>query len=95
MVLFAALPCPRSVPVGKDWVELCITNSEHEAYIIIGLLKSYDIPSRIKSYRVSQFPLDVGHIGEIKILVLASDIEDAKEIIRDSEKNINSANDLT
>jgi len=69
-----------------EWIELCSTTADYEAHLIEGLLESNGIPVRLKSYRVSQFPFDVGHIGEIKILVRAEDLENAQAIIKDAGK---------
>ncbi len=66
---------------NEEWVELCATNSDSEARLIVGFLESNGFAARLKSYKVSQFPFDIGHIGEIKIMVLKGDLEGAKEII--------------
>lgn len=77
------------MPQGKEeWVELCATNMDYEAHLIAGLLKSNGLTVRLKSYRVSQFPFDIGHIGEIKIMVKSGDLKEANKIIKDSDKNI-------
>ncbi|MGA1795491.1 MAG: DUF2007 domain-containing protein [bacterium] len=67
-----------------EWVELCSTTADYEARLIEGLLESNGIPVQLKSYRVSQFPFDVGHIGEIRILVRAEDLESAQAILREA-----------
>jgi hypothetical protein len=72
----------------EKWVELCSTCTDYEAHLIAGLLKSNGLPAELKSYRVSQFPFDIGHIGEIKIMVRSVDLEKAQEILKNSDKNI-------
>ena len=72
----------------EEWVELCATNTDYEAHLIAGLLKSNGLTARLKSYRVSQFPFDIGHIGEIKIMVKPCDLKEANKIIKDSDKDI-------
>ncbi|MGA1844356.1 MAG: DUF2007 domain-containing protein [bacterium] len=68
----------------EEWVELCSTTADYEARLIEGLLESNGIPVQLKSYRVSQFPFDVGHIGEIKILVRADDLESAQAVLQEA-----------
>ncbi|MGA1864864.1 MAG: putative signal transducing protein [bacterium] len=72
----------------EKWVELCSTCTDYEAHLIAGLLKSNGLQAELKSYRVSQFPFDIGHIGEIKIMVRAGDLQKAQEILENSDKNI-------
>lgn len=72
----------------ETWIELCSTSTDYEAHLIAGLLKSNGLTAQLKSYRVSQFPFDIGHIGEIKIMVRSGDLQKAKEILKNSDKNI-------
>jgi hypothetical protein len=72
----------------EGWVELCSATTEYEAHLIIGLLQSNGVTAQLKSYKVSQFPVDIGHIGEIKIMVLEEDMDIAKEILENSDKSI-------
>jgi hypothetical protein len=73
---------------NEEWVELFSTSTDFEAHLIAGLLKSNGLPAQLKSYRVSQFPFDIGHIGEIKIMVRSADLKKAQEILKNSDKNI-------
>jgi len=72
----------------EEWVELFSTTTDYEAHLVAGLLKSNGLPVQLKSYRVSQFPFDIGHIGEIKIMVRSADLKKAQEILKNSDKNI-------
>ncbi|MBN2374556.1 DUF2007 domain-containing protein [bacterium] len=73
---------------ADEWVELCATNTEYEALLIKGLLESNGISVNLKSYKVSQLPFDIGHIGEIKVMVRSADLKDAIKITGDSDNNI-------
>jgi hypothetical protein len=68
--------------VNREWVGIHTTTNEYEANIIKGLLETEGIFCLLKSSRVAQFPLAVGRLGEIKIMVAPSEAEQGKEILR-------------
>ncbi|MCI0469215.1 MAG: DUF2007 domain-containing protein, partial [Nitrospirae bacterium] len=61
---------------------LLVTYDEIEAEIIKDILESGGIPVVIRSSRVSPYPVNIGKLGEIKILVRESDREIAEEAAR-------------
>ncbi|MCC6345735.1 MAG: DUF2007 domain-containing protein [Nitrospirales bacterium] len=70
--------------MSEEWVELLITYDPIEAEIIKDLLESGDIPVVLRSSKVSPYPVNVGKIGEIRILVRKEDRNTAEEVIRGS-----------
>ena len=71
----------------KDtWVELLVTYDSLEAEMIKDILESGEIPVVIRSAKVSPYPVNVGKIGEVKVLVREEDEEKAKEVLKDIEK---------
>ena len=70
-----------------EWSELLVTYDEIEAEMIKDLLESGGIPVVIKSSKVTPYPVNIGRMGEIKILVMEEDIEAAKAVIRSLLKN--------
>jgi hypothetical protein len=64
-----------------EWAELLITYNEVEAEIIKNILNSEDIPFVIDSSKIRPYPVNIGRIGEIKILVKNQDLFRAKELI--------------
>lgn len=65
-----------------EWSELLVTYDEIEAEMIKDLLESGGILVVIKSSKVTPYPVNIGRMGEIKILVREEDIEAAKAVIR-------------
>ncbi len=65
-----------------EWSELLVTYDEIEAEMIKDLLESGGIPVVIKSSKVTPYPVNIGKMGEIKILVMEDDLEAAKAVIR-------------
>jgi hypothetical protein len=72
--------------MNDNWVELLVTYDSLEAEMIKDLLESGEIPVVIRSAKVSPYPVNVGKIGEVKVLVREEDIEKAKELLNDIEK---------
>jgi hypothetical protein len=65
----------------KDWVELLVTDDPLEAEMIKDLLESGEIPVVLRSSKVTPYPVNIGKMGEIKILVRREDKETAQEVI--------------
>ena len=76
------------------WVDIHTTTNEYEANIIKGLLESQGIHCLVKSFRVTQFPFDIGHLGEIKLLVPSIEAEKGKRVINRHLCNKNSPQNL-
>lgn len=72
--------------MNDNWVELLVTYDSLEAEMIKDLLESGEIPVVIRSAKVSPYPVNVGKIGEVKVLVREEDLEKAKEVLKDIEK---------
>ncbi len=65
-----------------EWTELLVTYDEIEAEMIKDLLESGGILVVIKSSKVTPYPVNIGRMGEIKILVMEDDLEAAKAVMR-------------
>ncbi len=64
------------------WVELFVTYDSVEAEIIKDLLESGGIETVIRSAKVTPYPVNIGKMGEVKILVKEEDRETAEEMLR-------------
>lgn len=64
------------------WVELTVTTDEMEAEMIKDLLESGGIPVVIRSAKVRPYPVSIGKMGEIKLLVRDIDLEAAEAVIK-------------
>ena len=65
----------------KEWVEVFITYDSIEAEMIKSLLESGGMPVIVRSSKVAPYPVNIGRMGEIKILVREEDKETAKKVI--------------
>ena len=69
----------------EKWVVVFTTYDPLEAEIIKDLLESGGIPVIIRSSKVSPYPVNIGKMGEVKILVREEDKETAEKVIRGEE----------
>ena len=67
--------------ISEEWVELLIIYDSIEADMIKDLLESGGISVILKSAQVSPYPVNIGRMGEIKILVREGDREAAEKVI--------------
>lgn len=66
----------------NDWVELLITYDEIEAQIIKNILEAENIQVVMNSMKIRPYPVSIGRIGEVRLLVRAKDIEKARDVIK-------------
>ncbi|MEK7360002.1 MAG: DUF2007 domain-containing protein [Planctomycetota bacterium] len=74
--------------MSEEWVEIFVTYDAVEADIIKDLLESGGISVVLRSSKVSPYPVNIGKMGEVKILVKIEDKEIAEKIIRGEEDEI-------
>ncbi len=72
--------------MSDDWVEILITFDQLEAEMIKDVLESGGIPVVLRSSKVSPYPVNIGKIGEIKVLVRKEDREAAEEFLREDSQ---------
>jgi len=65
----------------EGWVEVLVTYDSLEAEMIKDLLESGEVPVVLRSSKLSPYPVNIGKMGEIKILVRDEDKEAALEVI--------------
>ena len=67
--------------MSNEWVEVFITYDSIEAEMIKDLLQSGGMPVVVRSSKVAPYPVNIGKMGEIRILVRVEDQEAAKQVI--------------
>ena len=76
----------------NDWEEILFTYDDFEAEIVKDLLESENIQVVVNSMKVSPYPVSIGRLGEIKLLVKKNDLAQAKKVIqvmKDSQEEDN------
>lgn len=64
-----------------EWVPLLTTYDETEAQIVKNLLALENIEVVMDSAKVRPYPVNIGKIGEIRLLVKKEDLEKTREIL--------------
>ncbi|HSW63806.1 MAG TPA: DUF2007 domain-containing protein [Dissulfurispiraceae bacterium] len=70
--------------LNEEWVELLVTYDLLEAQIIKALLESGGIPVVLRSYKVTPYPVNIGKMGEVRLLVRTCDQQLAEDVMRSS-----------
>ncbi|HHN63730.1 MAG TPA: hypothetical protein ENK09_00005 [Nitrospirae bacterium] len=66
---------------GQQWVVFRTVYDPTEAAMIKDLLESGGIDVIVRSSKVTPYPVNIGRMGEVKILIRSSDLEEARKII--------------
>ena len=69
------------------WIELLVTYDALEAEMIKDLLESGGIEVEIRSAKVTPYPVNIGKMGEVKVLVKEEDRTAAEEMMKDRQEN--------
>ncbi len=67
--------------MSDEWVVVFVTYDPIEADMIKDLLESGGITVVLRSSKVSPYPVNIGKMGEIKVLVSGEDKETAEKVI--------------
>jgi len=73
--------------MNEEWVVILVTYDSLEAEMIKDLLESGGISVVLRSSKVSPYPVNIGKMGEIKVLVRKEDQDVAEEVIRGTVGN--------
>ncbi|GBE06109.1 hypothetical protein BMS3Abin10_01753 [bacterium BMS3Abin10] len=65
----------------NEWVELLVTYDDTEVEIIRNILEAEGIDLVVNSLKVRPYPVSIGRMGEVKILVKKKDLNRAKELL--------------
>ncbi len=65
-----------------EWVEVLFTYDEVEAQIVKSVLETEDIDVVVNSLKIRPYPVSIGRIGEVRLLVRSKDLERAKNVLR-------------
>ncbi len=66
---------------GGEWIVFRTVYDPIEATMIQDLLSSAGISAVVRSSKVSPYPVNIGKMGEVKILIRSADLEDAEKLL--------------
>jgi len=70
----------------NEWAEVLYTYDDVEAEIVKDLLEMEGIQVVVQSLKISPYPVSIGRMGEIRLMVKDEDIEKAKDVLSVMEK---------
>lgn len=65
-----------------SWAELLVSYDETEVQIIKNILDNEHIPVVINSLKIRPYPVNIGKMGEIRIMVRKEDLKEAQEVLK-------------
>jgi Putative prokaryotic signal transducing protein len=72
------------------WKTLLVTFDTLEAEMVKDILESGGVPVTILSSKVSPYPVNIGKMGEVRVLVREEDIRKANEVLEETEDDCDS-----
>ncbi len=72
--------------MNEGWVTIFVTNDSLEAEMIKDLLESGGITVVLRSSKVTPYPVSIGKMGEINVMVRKDDKEMAEKVIKGVEE---------
>lgn len=71
--------------MAEEWEIVKIVGTEEEATLLIGFLNNSGIPAEVESLLAQEFPVDFGHLGEVRVRVPADRLEEAQALLNERE----------
>ncbi len=65
-----------------EWVEVLVTYDEVEAQIVKNILEAEGVQVVVNSLKIRPYPVSIGRIGEVRLLVRKDAMEKAKEVLK-------------
>lgn len=70
---------------STGWEVIKIVGTEEEANLLIGFLNNSGIPAEINSLLPTEFPVDFGHLGEVRVCVPSDRAPEAQALLNERE----------
>jgi hypothetical protein len=76
-----------------EWTEIFFTYDDVEAGIVKSVLEAEDIQVVMKSSKITPYPVSIGTMGEVRLLVRSTDIAKAEEVMKAMQDETKSTDD--
>lgn len=70
---------------SSGWEVIKIVGTEEEASLLMGFLNNSGIPAEINSLLGTEFPVDFGHLGEVRVCVPTDRAPEALALLNERE----------
>ena len=71
--------------MAEEWEIVKIVGTDTEAAVLVGFLNSSGIPAEAESLHASEFPTDLGRLGEVRVRVPAERAQEALALLNSRE----------
>lgn len=68
-----------------EWQAARIVGTEEEGALVAGFLNSNGIEAQVESLHSSEFPADIGRLGEVHVMVPADQLAAAQQLLAQSD----------
>jgi len=69
-----------------EWGTARIVESNEEAVVVAGFLKSSGIPAEVESLHVEELPVNVGGLGEVRVRVPVDRLNEALSLLEATDR---------
>jgi hypothetical protein len=70
----------------REWGIAKVVESDAEAILVAGYLKSNGIPAEVESLHVEELPVNLGGLGEVRVRVPVEHLDEARELLAARER---------
>ena len=72
--------------MANDWEILEVLGTEEDAQVVCGYLESQGVPCQVESAHSHGFPVNVSALGNVRVEVPASRVEEARRLLAERER---------
>lgn len=70
----------------REWGTALVVESNEEAIVVAGFLRSNGIPAEVESLHAEELPVNVGGLGEVRVRVPRERLQEALQALDAKEK---------
>lgn len=71
----------------REWGTALVVETNEEAIVAAGFLKSNGIPATVESLHVEELPVNLGGLGEVRVRVPRNHLQEALQLLAAREKD--------
>ncbi len=71
---------------GDEWEIVKTVGTEEEATVVVGFLRASGIPAEVDSLHISELPLDIGEMSDVRVRVPPDRAGEARELLAASDE---------
>jgi Putative prokaryotic signal transducing protein len=76
----------QPAPDVREWEIVKVVETDQEAVLIAGFLKSNGIPAEVESLHAEELPVNLGALGEVRVRVPRERLAEARRLLATRER---------